>query len=112
MTSKDIAKISQLTDCALEVVTSHLCIGTATVDFVCRDQDSGDIVVLKQIDILSSSNLGEVFLCAAETDAKTIILVSENTTPEQFRMVDKLTQITDFTFYLVKCLISIHTRLC
>lgn len=103
MKDLDIAKISQLTGYDLELLSDKLPFDSTTPLAVCKDHETDSIVVLAKIDEPSSINFGLVLTCFANTEAKVVIWVCEHATPEHFRMVDKLNDLTsdEYSFHLV-----------
>lgn len=97
--------ISKITGYELEVVDTEVTIGDFRADIVCKDSQTGEIIIIEnQLESSDHSHLGKSLTYLSNLDAKAIIWICEAFRPEHRKAIEKLNEITaeDYHFYALE----------
>jgi hypothetical protein len=98
-------EISAITGYDLEMTNMELYVGDFRADIVCRDNNTGDVVVIEnQLDQSDHDHLGKALTYLTNLDAKGIIWICEDVRPEHLKAIEKLNEITndEYNFYFLE----------
>jgi len=98
-------EISEITGYDLEMTNMELYVGDFRADIVCKDNNTGDIIVIEnQLDQSDHDHLGKALTYLTNLDAKGIIWICENVRSEHLKAVEKLNEITsdEYNFYFLE----------
>lgn len=102
---ENLDEISKITGYDLEVTNMELYVGDFRADIVCKDNNTGDVVVIEnQLDQSDHDHLGKALTYLTNLDAKGIIWICEHVRSEHLKAVEKLNEITpdEYNFYFLE----------
>ena len=100
-----IDDISEITGYDLEVTDTELFVGDFRADIVCKDANTGDIVVIEnQLGRSDHDHIGKSFTYLANLGAKAIVWICENARPEHVKTVEWFNENTpdDVNFFMLE----------
>jgi len=100
-----IDEISEITGYDLEVTDTELFVGDFRADIVCKDANTGDIIVIEnQLGRSDHDHIGKSFTYLANLGAKAIVWICENARPEHVKAVEWFNENTpdDVNFFMLE----------
>ena len=95
----NIAILGETLGLSLVVEQTEMNVGDFRADIVCRDDDTGEVVLVEnQLEKTDHTHLGQVLTYAAGLDALTIVWIAARVREEHRATLDWLNRITDGSF--------------
>ena len=104
-----LEELSRITGYELSQEQFEQRLTTMRVDIVCKDINTGDIVVIEnQLEDSNHDHLGKCFTYLANLDAKAVIWICESFKEEHLKAIEKLNEITpdDYCFYALELVVE------
>ena len=98
-------EISNITGYDLEMTNMELYVGDFRADIVCKDNNTGDVIVIEnQLEHSDHDHIGKAITYLANLDAKGIIWICEDVRLEHLKAIEKLNEITgdEYNFYCLE----------